>query len=194
MTAEPSQRPDVLERNLALQARILPTPLLTPAKTAQALHGAIRSHLIRAANDGILASSIAEIHKHLRLHRTSEGFTIYGARLECANFRRNPTDPHFTREDGAWFDFLISGRSVDADRLEIVAYNCELRLPEAITGLPRFLRLDLNLPGHRNEASGLRCHIHPGHDDLQVPAPFMHPLDIVDFCVYGVTWPEKLRS
>lgn len=60
--------------------------------------------------------------------------------------------------------------------------------------MPKFVRFDLNMPGHHNEAPGLRCHLHPGHDDLQVPAPFMKPLEIVDLCVYGLTWPAKLRS
>lgn len=194
MTASPSSVPDVLQRNLALQARILPTPLVSEEKSPKELFKAVRSHLTRAADDGRLLSPLADIRKHLRLNEAGRDFTIYGARLERANFRRDPGDPHFTRDDGAWFDFLLSGRLAQKGGLEILAYSCEVRLPGAIAALPKFVRFDLNSPDHANETPGLRCHIHPGHDDLQIPAPFMRPLDIVDFCVYGVTWPEKLRS
>jgi hypothetical protein len=194
MTATPSPIPDVLERSRALQGRILPTPLLTNHQSPKDLLKAVRRHLTRAADTGKLASSIADIQKLLGLSEAGKEFTIYGARLERANFRRDPGAPHFMRDDGAWFDFLISGRLIKAGSLEILAYSCEVRLPADIKLLPKFVRFDLNPPGHANEAPGLRCHIHPGHDDLQVPAPFMHPLDILDFCVYGATWPEKLRS
>ena len=53
------------------------------------------------------------------------------------------------------------------------------RGPEART--PRFVRFDLNEPAHGNESRGLRCHLHPGHDDLIVaPAPLMHPVELLD--------------
>jgi hypothetical protein len=194
MTLTTTSAPEVLQRNLALQARILPAPLLAHESSPKGLFAAVRRHLMRAVNDGRLKSSISDIQKHLRFTSTHDGFTIYGARLDRANFRRDPEAPHFLRDDNAWFDFLISGRTYNSAHLEILAYSCEVRLPASVAALPKFIRFDLNPPHHPNEGPGLRCHVHPGHDDIQVPAPFMSPLDIVDLCVYGVTWPERLRS
>jgi hypothetical protein len=42
-----------------------------------------------------------------------------------------------------------------------------------------FLRFDLNLPAHRNEQRELRCHLHPGSDDLLLPAPTMHSHELL---------------
>jgi hypothetical protein len=193
MTAQTLVRPDVTNRRLALQARILPD-LSLGGCTPKDIFLELRRHLIRAFEDGWLISPIAHVHKYLRLEDGRTGFTIYGARLERANFKRRPGLPHFTRSDGAEFDFLIAGRSISRSSVEILAYDCELRFPENLPTLPRFIRYDLNSPGHANELPGLRCHVHLGHDDLQGPAPLMQPLDIIDLCLHGLSWPEKLRA
>ncbi len=193
MTPRTPAPPDIERRRLALQDRVLPAPILVDG-TPRDLYGSVSSYLMRAVNNGKLVDSIGHIKRNLRLIDRHDTFTIYGARLEQANFNRSRDQPHFTREDDAWFDFLIAGRGSSRKTTELIAYSCELRFPETPPGLPRFVRHDLNLPGHANETPGLRCHVHPGHDDLQVAAPFLHPLDILDLCLYGLTWPEKLRA
>jgi hypothetical protein len=184
---------DIERSRLALQARVLPEPLTTGG-TVRDLYQELSRHLMRAVTNGRLRDSIGHVKKNLRIVDNGDSFTIYGARLANANFHRTLEDPHFTRVDGAWFDFLIAGRDRPGKATELIAYSCELRFPETPPGLPRFVRYDLNLPGHSNELPGLRCHLHPGHDDLQAAAPLMHPLDILDLCLYGLTWPERLRA
>jgi hypothetical protein len=193
MTRHASVQDDVLNRGKELQKRIFAKPPFLLSSAPRTLFDAVRRHLTKATTDGRLTDSLSHIMQHVRLATNRDGFTIYGARLERANFARSRELPHFTRSDGAWFDFLITGRCVRAD-VEILAYSCELRFPSMLTGFPRFVRYDLNLPGHANEESGLRCHSHPGHDDIQAAAPFFEPLDILDLCVYGLTWPENLRA
>jgi len=92
------------------------------------------------------------------------------------NQERDPTLPHIKRNDGAWFDFAITVRE-GVNGLELLAYDFEIRLPAAL-GAP-FLRFDLNLPGHANEVRELRCHLHPGFDDVLVPAPLMTPTELL---------------
>lgn len=194
MTSQPSLRADVVSRRMALQTRILPD-LILDQQTPKQILADLQRHLIRASEDGWLTSSMADIKKYLRLDdasKNSREFTIYGARLERANFNRSPDLPHFTRADGVEFDFLIAGRNTSRTSVELLAYDCELRFPD--TRPVRFVRFDLNPPGHANELPGLRCHVHPGHDDLQAAAPLMHPLDIIDLCLYGLTWPDKIRA
>lgn len=80
---------------------------------------------------------------------------------------------HFKRDDDAWFDFTITVRE-EGRQLALLAYDFEIRFPPG-TGAP-FLRFDLNLPGHPNE---LRAHLHPGSDDVLVPAPMLSPTEIL---------------
>lgn len=69
-------------------------------------------------------------------------------------------------------------------RLELIAYDFEIRFPPG-TGAP-FLRFDLNLPAHRNEDRELRSHLHPGSNDILVPAPMMSPTELLTLFVDGL--------
>jgi hypothetical protein len=80
------------------------------------------------------------------------------------------------RDDDAWFDFTITVRK-RGQELELLAYDFEIRFPPG-RGAP-FLRFDLNLPGHRNADRELRMHMHPGSDDILVPAPLMSPKEVL---------------
>ena len=95
------------------------------------------------------------------------------------NQSRDPSLPHLRRDDDAWFDFSIGVREGDK-QLELLAYDFEIRFSPGM-GVP-FLRFDLNPPGHSNE---MRCHLHPGSDDILVPAPLMSPLEILELFVDG---------
>lgn len=184
----------VVDRSRALQTRVLAGPPLLTAMSPQRLFTTMRTHLTKAAEDGRLKTSFANVMAQLRLAPQGEEFTIYGARLESANFKRSRAEPHFLRQDGAWFDFMVTGRGTAGRGLEILAYSCEIRFPDELLTFPRFVRFDLNPPGHANESAAMRCHMHPGHNDLQVVAPFIGPLEILDLCIHGLTWPAKQRS
>jgi hypothetical protein len=45
---------------------------------------------------------------------------------------------------------------------------------------PSFVRYDLNERGHENDNRWIRCHLHPGNDDLMIPAPVMSPEELLD--------------
>jgi hypothetical protein len=99
------------------------------------------------------------------------------------NLKRDRRLAHFTRDDDAWFDFTITVRE-EGNRLELLAYDFEIRFPPG-TGAP-FLRFDFNLPAHRNEDRELRSHVHPGSNDILVPAPKMGPAEILTLFVEGL--------
>ena len=69
------------------------------------------------------------------------------------------------------------GRKVE----RLWAYDFELVFPEGHE--PAFVRFDLNEPGHPNEDREIRSHMHPGNDDLLVPAPVMGPRELIDVLV-----------
>ncbi|MCB9762425.1 MAG: hypothetical protein H6739_21690 [Alphaproteobacteria bacterium] len=121
---------------------------------------------------------------------------------EVRNFHRQPHLPHFTRRDGAWFDFQILVRERRGE-LTIVAYDYELRLdpkldpPEeapAHVG-PAFVRFDYNPPWHDNAADGMRAHLHLGSDDdgVVVPTPVLSPYEVLDRFLHGLVRTGRVR-
>lgn len=185
----------------AVQTHALARALELPSR-ARGLHRDLRNALVRASNTGQLLTSPIEIHRLVRLlpepppqiaqelqeRRLHEGaFCLVGGEK---NQGRDRSRAHLVRNDGAWFDFSITVRERGSE-LELLAQDFEIRFPPGM-GTP-FLRFDLNLPSHRNEDRELRCHLHPGSDDLLAPAPLMSPLEILALFVDGLRWPEDRK-
>ena len=161
---------------------------------AKDLHRQLRDLLRRASDAGRITTAPHDIYRRvllvpeppgqvlaqLRELELQEGaFCIVGGEK---NQERDRGLPHLTRDDGAWFDFSVVVRE-QGGALELLAYDFEIRLPPGM-GTP-FLRFDLNLPDHRNEAREMRCHLHPGSDDILVPAPLMSPLELAAMFIGG---------
>jgi hypothetical protein len=160
----------------------------------------IQRHLVDACDDGALVTKQHEILKRLRLSDSPLGaqpafVAILGGEKDL---KRTGQHPCFRRRDGAWFTFTITVCRRGRGPLDLHAYDFELCFPEARdrdARFPRFVRFDLNPPGHDNEGRALRCHMHPGHDDLIVPAPLMTPLEILDLFVSGeLKIPDRPRQ
>lgn len=159
----------------------------------------MREHLISASDEGLLETPAHDIFNLLKLSaspidKRPEYRGIYGGEKDL---KRTGARRHFRRRDGAWFFFTITVRSRRGQSLQLIAYDFELCFPPTAPGaerLPRFVRFDLNQPGHNNESIGLRSHMHPGHDDLSAPAPLMSPLELLDLVVAGLPVPERPRK
>ena len=77
------------------------------------------------------------------------------------DFKRNASSARLVRDDQAWVHFSM------ADDGEVIAYDFEIvfDLKSVAIAHPRFVRVDCNEPGHKNEVErDMRCHLHPGHD------------------------------
>ena len=182
------------------QRRILSTGLRWEG-TAKDLFRQIRKHLLDASASEHIKTPPHEILRLIKLTpKTDEEIAITGGEKD---FGRTFQRPHFKRADGAGFDFVITLREKKGGTIELLAYDYELRFPpaaiEASTDtrlLPTFLRFDLNLPGHDNEHDALRCHLHPGADDILVPAPLLGPLEMLDLFLYEIAPrdPERRRA
>lgn len=165
----------------------------------RALYRAMRTMLMSACDEGTLAMKPPEIFRALRVSDSPLGPRpeyegIFGGEKDL---KRTGERPRFIRRDGAWFTFTITVRVRPARPLDLFAYDFELCFPASVdveARFPRFVRFDLNPPLHGNEARGLRCHMHPGHDDLIAPAPLMTPLELLDlFLDRSFTLPERPR-
>lgn len=181
----PESRARALQEHLCARASSLPLP-----DQARELYATLRHYLLGACDDGLLAMKPDEVMRRLKLSSSPLGqqpefVGIYGGEKDL---KRTGQMPCFRRRDGAWFHFTITVRSRRGQPIELHAYDFELCFPERDpqeSRLPRFVRFDLNQPGHANESKGLRAHIHPGHDDLSAPAPLMTPLEILDLFLTG---------
>lgn len=101
-------------------------------------------------------------------------------------FKRDLKDARLVRSDGAWLHFTLTlrcgkGKKGKNKVEELWAYDFELVFPDGEH--PAFVRFDLNEPDHENEAREIRSHMHPGNDDLLVPAPVMTPEELLDVLV-----------
>jgi hypothetical protein len=169
----PADRARLLQDHLCEREHTLRLP-----SEPRMLEREIRNRLVNACDEGILAMKPHEIYAQLKLSdspldRRPEYKGIYGGEKDL---KRTGKRPCFRRRD---------------------AYDFELCFPERDdreARLPRFVRFDLNQPAHDNESRGLRCHMHPGHDDLIAPAPLMSPLELLDlFLSSELALPEEPR-
>ncbi|WP_199333960.1 MULTISPECIES: hypothetical protein [Nostocaceae] len=158
-------------------------------KSAKVLRSEIFQCLTKAYNNGLLKTKLHEIQKLLKITPSTQGIIeITGGER---NFKRIKEIPHFEKTDGSWFDFAITV-SENYKPAEIIAFDFEIRFVE---NKPiKFLRFDLNLPGHDNQERGIRFHLHPSSDDLMVPSPPMSPLEILNLFLYGLKIPERPRN
>ncbi len=162
-----------------LEARTLSVPPPIPIQPGN-LFVSIRTALVAASDEGILRTGPGDIYKWLRkdggdgevlLVNGGEGFD-----------KGQPAGEFFLFKDGARLSFSLA---VDYRTRppRLMSYRFFLRLPSG--GQPAFVRLDLN-PGLKESALvEPRSHIHPGHDDVRLPAPVMSPLEILGTLLFS---------
>jgi hypothetical protein len=190
----PAERALVLQGDLCARAE----NLVLPAEPHD-LWRELRGRLWEASDHDVLRTKPKEIADILKLSdsplgRQPEYVAILGG---VKDLKRTGQRPHFRRHDGAWFVFTITVRRRTKQPLELYAYDFELCFPEPgdKVHLPRFVRFDLNDPKHDNMGRGLRCHVHPGHDDLIAPAPVLSPVELLDlFLGDDLTLPARPRE
>lgn len=167
-----------------LQDRILDACPPREAVKAEDVWRAIKRWLLEAYRDEVLMSSPPEIHKHMpRPVPNGDEVTIYGGligrRGDEKDFGRLPSSARLKRSDGAWLHFSLALKVDKQGHVsEPHAYSFELVFPDGHQ--PRFVRFDLNEKDHENDNRWIRCHLHPGNDDLMIPAPVMSPEELLD--------------
>lgn len=190
MTDEPLHENERLaELRSRLQTRLLQAEPDFGGVTLEKLWRRIKRSLSDAYNDGLLETPQPLIHSSVPRPRCIEGglFELTGGLVEGKKpFRRAPEDAVIKRSDGAWLHFTVTLEcEIKGAKKGLVtrlrAYDFELVFPAGHE--PRFVRFDFNEPGHENDRREQRSHIHPGHDDLMVPAPVMAPEELVDALV-----------
>lgn len=184
-----------------IQERILGACPALHESTPKELLLSLKKFLVVAYGDDLLRRAQDSINKWVlldpKINRDDNDPPKGGLHIVIGgmkDFRRDPASAQLVRDDGAWIHFTITVRWDGRKGLELFAYDFEIVFPEGHT--PPFLRIDLNEPGHANEAKELRSHIHAGNDDLQLPAPVMTPDEILHLFIHGLRprAPDKPRA
>ena len=174
-----------LRQAVGLQARLAGACGRLP-QSASDLHTDLGHVLQQAQRAELLRTPPFSIFNLLKLAQSaaSRTFAIEGGVRDLTR-RREPADPkeHLVRDDEAILHFSVEIREAeDGGALTLLAYRFELYY--ATEGSPPFIRFDFNPPGHENDDHGLRAHLHPGDDDLQVPSPVLTPGEVLSFLLY----------
>jgi hypothetical protein len=209
-----TRRAAALQEWLAERATLLAGRSGRPRLGSKMLFDGLRKRLLAYASPAhsprILSSSLNDVFSLMKMlppetalaeqtHRKLREVPAVGARSvilgggvpKSTNFDREPAVPHFKREDGAWFEFRFIVEDRGDAQVDVLAYGCEIRFPGTE---PSWIRFDLNLPGHENEESGLRSHVHPGTESWSLPAPKFAPDEILDLLVWHTRPDREPRS
>jgi|GEM_PF-3580835 len=163
---------------IPLAARIAATSVAIDARSAgDYLQREIRPRLLKAIHEERLDAGLHEISRSVRVtrsERVTDAFDLVGGRR---NFDRDPALADLRTPDGGWITFSAVLRP-NGDTLEILAYTFERVFRS--DAQPRFVRFDYNVPDHDNDKRGLRSHVHPGNDDMQLPSPILAPHELIE--------------
>lgn len=172
----------------ALRALQLQGERATPLpNTAKQLFQLFSQTLQKAVQEEVLINGAYDVSRLLRLTSggrsgCSELFALTGGPKEFTRATVPRPADHFVRDDGGVVHFSLEIRQNHGSLLELIAYNFEVYFPDR-QPIP-FVRFDLNSHGHSNDDLGLRAHVHPGHDDIQLPSPLLPPLEALKFVLY----------
>jgi len=169
-----------------LQLRLEQNVPALPA-TAVELHEQLGRVLRKAIRDEVLVNGVYDVGQLLRLTPASRSgdlnvFALTGGPKDFGRTGSPQRVSHFIRDDGAVIHFALILRERRDAPLDLVAYGFEIYFPSQHP--IAFIRFDLNDRRHSNDDLGLRAHLHPGNEDLQLPSPHMSPIDALNFLLY----------
>ena len=172
-----------------LQLRLTDGTGRIPVK-AEDLCKALINELLRASRNDVIVNAQNDIRHLIQM---TDGKPKTGPVYEVAcgpkEWKRPETvNPkvHLLREDAALIQFHLEVEELP-DRLRLLSYSMEMWLP--VGGVLPFVRLHLNPPSRENADSGMRAHVHPGHDDIRLPTPILSPAEALSFLLYDCALP-----
>lgn len=155
--------------------------------TPQGLYEEIRILVLRAIREDALQNGMHTVRQLLRLTPDPKGrprcWALTGGPRDFGRTTEPRLDAQFVRADGGVVHFHMTLLEGDGRIVEVLAYGFEVYFPSR--NPIAFVRFDLNSRGHDNDEAGLRSHLHPGNDDLQLPSPVLEPLEALLVVLYG---------
>lgn len=188
------------ERDLLRKMGELQTRLENSAKplptSASKLYEELRTILHKGIHSDVLQTPAHCIKRLLKLDSSQESRKVHelggthgiiGGPPKKDNKRLeegiNPQE-RLVRDDGAVIHFTLTVRE-HPKGLQLLAYDFELYFPSKRPIW--FVRFDLNPINHKNDTErAMRSHLHPSHDDLQVPSAILSPSEVLSLLLYGL--------
>ncbi len=180
-------------------------PLPEDLTTFREFQGRVRSWLLQALRDGQIKNSQHECFALLQYVVSASPraqkdlpagarVLIGGGSSDGSRFSDDPqSTPAFIRQDGARVEFSWILKE-EKQTLNVLGYGFRIAFPPYPDNVgPTFLRVDMNLPSHQNETEGLRVHLHPGDNDIQLPFPWLSPEELLYLFFYSLQRPAKGR-
>ena len=164
-------RDDAVERAKALDARVL---ALRPLLAMDNLGGGLRKALLKASDDRAIVNPPQDVLRLLKCTNDRTAIVVNGA---------SEHDPFVRASDTAKFNFGITIALGPGGSIEVVAYRFHVTYASGCS--PPYVRMDLARVAHQDPLREVRAHVHPGADDLRIPMPLMHPMELLDFVIYG---------
>lgn len=162
---------------------------ITPSlpRSPKKLRSEIHASLIRASDEGLLRSAPHDVFKLLNLTVEPMPQGEVAALICGEHFDDGQEEGAFLyRADGARLSFSITVHFPNTQAPVLFAYRFHVRFPAH--SVPQFVRIDLNRPGGAiDPLAEPRSHLHPGSDDLRLPAPIMSPQQLVHTFLYDLT-------
>lgn len=187
MSLEDSGSDDPLTAALLRLQRRLSAATSTLPVTPRKLYDEVYALLLRAIREQVLQNGMYTVKKLLRLTADPKGrprcWVLTGGPIDFGRVADPDPGARFVRADGGVVHFHMTLLERDVQSIEVLAYGFEVYFPsrEPIA----FVRFDLNFRGHGNDEVGLRSHLHPGNDDLQLPSPVLEPLEALLLVLRG---------
>ncbi len=187
MSLEDSRSDDLLTAALQRLQRRLSAATSPLACTPQDLYQELYALLLHAIREEVLQNGMHTVKKLLRLTPDPKGrprcWELTGGPLDFARTAEPDRSTRFVRTDGGIVHFHMTLLERHAQSIEVLAYGFEVYFPSRAP--IAFVRFDLNFRGHDNDEVGLRSHLHPGNDDLQLPSAVLEPREAVLLVLYG---------
>ena len=195
VSAAPKTQQDACaERADQLQERLLSYPGIQAESEADLLRQ-LRNYLRQAIEDETLQHAPEDLYQLVKkmAAKNRDEFLIVGG---DKNEQHDPNLPSLRRADGSFFHFTLTCRQKSREPVELLGYNFELCFAAAPNARREYVRFDLTSPTGEATANierGMRSHLHPGSDDIQVPAAALTPIELLDLCVYRLKPRDSAR-
>lgn len=164
-------RDEALVRARALDARVNAVAL--PATTRD-LDRLIRTALWKASDERAIVNAPQEVFRLLKSKKDAKAIVIDGG---------TEAEPFVRTSDAAEFNFGVTLTIDEGGGVTLLAYRFHLKYRQGCS--PPYVRMDLNPTTHEDALREPRAHVHAGADDVRIPTPLMHPMELLDLVIYG---------
>lgn len=156
----------------ALDTRLSSDVKAIKLESARKLFYRLQNYLVEQCRNH---STVNDVYSKIRFQAAdSKGVALI---LLGPSIDKGSSHEHVHLDSGGRLSFLVAVRE-EGGGTELVSFRFHFQLADSHS-LP-YLRFDLNNESHAEPLGEPRCHLHLGIEDVRVPIPILHPVEILD--------------